>query len=432
MSSAKEKSEARRARILANTGTRLQVSIGDLDTLKPDEEKPKERPLAARRTKVTTSTDNLKEADAVVSNTDPTADPEVEDLDHFMHVKSKEELERIREKQRPLLAQPAGSPVPSSPSNSDKTTLSPPLTGESSDKKKSIKEVEQEIAHNTQQHDDSVLKKDKISSSKAKKEQQKKVKQNRPLPPLKPAQIMRLLRILMIICLGATIGHFSAIDNLVTINEMAMQIQGQGDPARYANAGGLEGEAFDPLKQTLSKTQGIHEEFAMYKGNAAKSDGTWVGWLQLKWKKNSEAVTSGTQIAWFACRILQPIVDRIFSPKLLGGAPAAKSNPLQMVMEFYTAVTEGLIDIVLTTLGDMSIYLLAMLGASMLTTEFTRDSHFFSTLLARAVTELSTLMILMNAQVSQLLDGGIGGGGTAIQNGGGGVEVQPGTAASEL
>ncbi len=70
--------------------------------------------------------------------------------------------------------------------------------------KKTVKEIEEEVARNTAKHDESALKKEV-----AKKEEKPKIKPKvEPKSNVQPASVMRLIRLLLIVALGIVLGEW--------------------------------------------------------------------------------------------------------------------------------------------------------------------------------------------------------------------------------
>jgi hypothetical protein len=163
----------------------------------PSDEKKKERPLAARRNLVTSSSSqNLNETrDNDTSSSkvvDPGQDPEVESIDDFAKMSSSKKAEAASSSVKSSLEE---TPQPVEKASSSFTPTSP-----------TTKEIEKAIKEQTAEFDKSVLKKGPA-----------KVKQTKPVgPPSTPLQVhhvMKLIRLIGIIVLGILIGMLLLIDS---------------------------------------------------------------------------------------------------------------------------------------------------------------------------------------------------------------------------
>ena len=369
MSDAKAKAEARRAKILAREGTRLLVAKGEKDSLNEpivdDEASPsvkRERPLAARRNLVAAATvetkadeggaeDAVEEKDAVTA-TDAagggTASVPVA-----------------------VAATPDAKLAATTTTTSAATEQSPTITITS----QRTRDIEKEIARNTAKFDENIVKKDGKNVVGTKEEEKAKFLKKMALKaakaPLQAHQAMRFIRMLAVIVLGMVTGYQSATRNMHEVGSFARQqprtnvadVAGTGatvvDNARLALGAFISGGGSGGV---IPHFDGAVSQPAVYDASTVPGGRTWFQWGQNKILRQLECSLTAVGLVWWVTSMLSPMVNKAF-PK-----QQSSNGLMAMVISFYNNGMEGLIEGVVSRLGELALHLFVTVGTAMVVT----------------------------------------------------------------
>jgi hypothetical protein len=352
MSDAKAKAEARRAKILAREGTRLLVAKGEKDSLNEpivDEEASpsvkRERPLAARRNLVAAT--KVDEAGVEGATEDKTAATTTAN-------------------------DTADAPVPAPVPVAATATAASPATDKSAATaitSQRTRDIEKEIARNTAKFDENIVKKDEKTVIGTKEEEKvkflKKMALKAAKAPLQAHQAMRFIRLLAIIVLGMVTGYQSATRNMNEVGSFARQQP--RTPVSDAGAGTVVDTARLALGAFISGGSGgaiPHFDGAVLQPAVYDVPGgrTWFQWGQNKIVRQLECSLTAVGLVWWVTSMLSPMVSRAF-PKQQNS-----NGIMNMVISFYNNGMEGLIEGVVSRLGELALHLFVTVGTAMAVT----------------------------------------------------------------
>lgn len=370
---AKEKAAARRAKILAKEGSRLQLAKGELGSLQMDSPAPddaptdsgkKERPLAARRSIIRRT---AKEPEAV---------PEPENA-----AESKD-------------GSSTNGDIPSSSSSSrgskgtgsaELKTTTANVTDDGEDVKTSsltpmsVKKIELEVAENTAKFDEKMLSGNKDQdgkastkkNAKAKAAAKLKAKTNAP-KPIEAWHIMRFIRVLFVILMGAVTGYYAATDRppasiltphqRISIGRVALLTERLGMftsgeiPAAAAPV--EQDDDRDELASFLGSDGGeIGEEYVA----VPSTERTWMQWGQwYAWTQVTCSFSAIGLVYWLAGLFNDRVKARFPTQQQSGG------NFLQVLINFYTNGIESIMETCLGVFGEVALHFFVAVGSTML------------------------------------------------------------------
>lgn len=374
MSDAKAKAEARRAKILAREGTRLLVAKGEKDSLTAptaadDEDaspKVRERPLAARRNLVAAANAEPKADEGGAVDTTENKDVHtVTDVNDTADVADSAgaTAEAIGEKHVAVTTTTANASS-ATPDKSPTITITSQRT----------RDIEKEIARNTAKFDENIVKKDEKNVVGTKEEEKAKFLKKMALKaakaPLQAHQVMRFIRLLAIIALGMVTGYQSATHNMQEVGSFARQQQRTGAPdaagssvvdnARQALgafiSGGGGGDSVIP------HFDGAVLQPAMFDASTVPGGRTWFQWGQTKILRQLECSLTAVGLVWWVTSMFSSMVSRAF-PK-----QPNSDGYMGILVSFYNNGMEGLIEGVVSRLGELGLHLFVTVGTAMLVT----------------------------------------------------------------
>ena len=363
MSDVQAKAEARRAKIAARAGTRLLVAKGEKDSLgDPTEEdnaspKVRERPLAARRNLVAGGGGNT------------TAEPkEVEDQNVLPSLVVRENTTTAT----------TTTTIPTAKKNETSTESA----GEKSMSITSqrTRKIEQEIARNTAKFDENIVKKDEDKSlgGKNAEEKQKVLKKlalKATKTPLKPHQIVRFIRLLIIVVVGMITGYQSAMTNMHEVVSYAHQQSTTTIPVEEGITTGLSqaqltfsalvsGPSVGTIPHFVGATISPVQDGWFTK--SSNSNRTWFQWLQYRFVRQLQCSFSAVSlVGWIVSMCISPLVTRAFPKQQSSGFFS-----MQTIINLYSNGVEGLIEIILSKIGEWALHVTVTVGTAMAVTFF--------------------------------------------------------------
>lgn len=356
MSDAKAKAEARRAKILARATNKVTAvmpteeeaaaaAVDDSIYLNLAETKGKERPLAARRSFISSSP--MKEEGTAGEEADGTN--EAEASTPTKEASSPKDKEGDDEK-------PEEAVTPEKPAAEKKEEVKEEVATTSSGKSikyvaKSLEEIEREVAERTAAFDKKTLggkkkeettvdaKKDEVKDDKKKDAEAKKneesdaavlkkqtaikktaeMKIKQATQPVEPNSVLRFLRVLMIILLASYTGYRTVETSRAEAFKVATS---------SANSVGKTNE-FDEFVaggQTTTTTSTASIDV---------STRTWPQYLQQRLTGQMECSVSAASLVWYLSRMLSPVVHAQYKQK------PKQTKPLEMIMNFFTEGVNG-------------------------------------------------------------------------------------------
>ena len=390
MSDVQAKAEARRAKIAARAGTRLLVAKGEKDSLgdpAEDDGKVRERPLAARRNLVAGGTPTTEsKLESTTSNNDDDNDNNVPSM-------------IIRESSSTTTATIPTAKKNENPTESSGDNKSMSITSQRTRK------IEQEIARNTAKFDENIVKKDEDKSMEGKNaEEKQKVLKKLALKatktPLKPHQIVKFIRLLILVVVGMITGYQSAMTNMhevvsyghqkSTINHVEEGITtttttttGLSTLHAFVNGPSVDGNIPHFLGATVSPAQ--DGWFPTTNKNR-----TWFQWLQNRFVRQLQcSLTAVSLVGWVVSMCISPLVNRAFPKQQNSGVFS-----MQTIINLYSNGVEGLIEIILSRLGEWALHVTVTVATAMVVTFF----------LGGSLGDGSTIDTMMNTAVGVTMD----------------------------
>lgn len=388
MSDARAKAEARRAKILAREKkTTISAVIStEEDDLYANltEVKGKERPIAARKSLIESkATETPGKSD----------EPNAEQSEPSSPVPMSREDSILAE----ALAEVVEPTTPTNVNKEKKYKLPP---------KKSLEEIEREVAENTKKFDEKTLnikptdgdkdsttindKKDEVekndddastattetkketassssrkraagkagsSSSSAETKEEKeansklekirlmKLKQaNANQHTIEPTSIMRILRFLLIVSLATFTGYRIVDKNRKAALQMSDQLLTK--PQRQL----LELDEFNPSATSFTATATDESTETNTK------ERTWMQYFQYRLNNQLEASLSALMVVSWISRMFNPAINTMFKTK-----PKPKSSGIQMVMEFLSTGLSAWMESIYSVLGEVSVHFLVLI-----------------------------------------------------------------------
>eukprot|EP01040_Poterioochromonas_malhamensis_P001544 gene1544-1634_t len=344
----KAKAEARRAKILAREKSKTVSALPTTEDedllLSLGESKAKERPLAARRNlieSVTVKTDDDL-ADTKEENSSSTA---VDSANAGELTPKKETTEN------------SGEGL-----SEKKSVKFPP--------KKTLEEIEREVAENTKKFDEKTLGKksdenDKDTSEKKKKDSKEKEgnsddkdkegsKQNtsdksskvvklKPVQKysIEPSTAMRILRLILIVFCATWTGY-----RVVLRNKLALQSFQQQDQDEFDLSAGIPNQTF----------------------TTSTADRTWLQYFQYRINGQLETSISAILFIYWISKMFTPAVNSVFK------VPKAKpSNLLQTAFEFLQTGLSTWLEGVYTVMGEISLHFFLLIISVIVWTIYLAD-----------------------------------------------------------
>lgn len=406
VSAARAKAAARRQKILARENKTRVSAIGDAAEALPETNAVKERPLAARRSKVKSAAEKAarKESEQTTPSLEDSApveatnnDPEVESIEEFSKITSPQET-----RMSCTAELKKDTTTPSSSSSSSKQL--PP--------KKTMKEIEADIARNTAQFDKNVLSKENDNSNdddttndkrktngrndksgtaagddNAKKSTDDKQPRKKftKTAKLEPGSVVRFVRMLLIIVLAAYKGYFITQRNFaplptgLSVDSVESDQLSAGSDGSTAFHNPLHEMLETPTKTTtITATQQdvdidefsdvngntlVNEftgdaESVIYTSNApvAVTNRTWMQWIYKKAAAPFDSSITAVWFAyWFANILAAPLTSRMKKRK--EGAQEKEVGMLEKCMAWYQAGIDGFLERVYCFLGESALHL---------------------------------------------------------------------------
>eukprot|EP01031_Cornospumella_fuschlensis_P024746 gene24746-29902_t len=341
MSDAKAKAEARRAKILARDSTRSRTvaAVVELDSEEAPEinlsigpTTPKERPLAARRSFIRQKTEELQPTEDTKTEKDTETDSDVKDTKTEKDVKdTTSDNNQSKDTKTENSAQ--GEVEDTTTSSSAKLQLPP---------KKSLEEVEKEVAEYTQKFDanmTSVKAPKKTTTATATTTTTEETTatttttaKDAPLVLQKKksnvdgAAVMRLVRLLMLVCLAAYTGYRVVCASQMEARTSVNMAYDEFNPS--------------PLADSMASS-------------AEATERTWLQYVQGRIVSQTESSVTAVSLMYYLSRLL--------TPALTAPLPKKKSEkPLEYIMNLLTNGISNLLEGVYTTIGEVCLHMVVV------------------------------------------------------------------------
>mmetsp|Transcript_67898 Transcript_67898/g.133547 ORF Transcript_67898/g.133547 Transcript_67898/m.133547 type:complete len:410 (+) Transcript_67898:17-1246(+) len=367
MSDARAKAEARRAKILARESSMKVTAIGDDLTL-PVEGKAQERPLAKRRNLVKAISEKSLDVDCATPTKGdaPTTEDEVSKTEETP-TKDDVKVGDEKEAKKVLDDDPEVESIEQHSEKQDDTSASSPTPKSQEEKeallkklspKKTLKEIEEEVARNTAKYDEDTLKAEKPVGMKRAKVNKETAMKNKAAAAtsssnnINPTNVTRLIRMFVIIFMGVYKGYYATLSNMNSRdNAMIMAMEGVSMQSASQPVQSITFDEFgEPIVEISVEQQQQQQE--------TKPSRTWGQWVQYKMTAPFESTVTAVGISYWIANMLSAGIN-----SRLKSAPKPKGI-LEQAMALYQSGFEGLLERVFCLFGEYALHMGTILLAT--------------------------------------------------------------------